>query len=499
MAGIILVLVLSFAALLLLNAPVCVAIALASFTAIFAQGLDASFMVAQRMANGVDSFPLLAIPFFVFAGYLMGRGGLARRLIDFALHYMGRFPGGLGYVNTLTCMLFGSISGSAAAAVSSIGGFMIPEMNRKGYDRDFNVALTATAATTGLLIPPSNCMIVYSVVAGSVSIASMFIAGILPGILVGVCIMIASGIVAWRKGYGKAVVESVPLSRKVRVVQWSLRVVALLALAAAWWLYNPLRGVGTFVVAICVFKALTLACGWCRAGEREVWIGALPSLFLVVIILGGILSGIFTATEASAVTVAYAFILSVVVYREIPLRALPEICLQTGITTAVVMLLIGASSAMSWIMTMANIPQTVSQALMELSSSPFMILLTINLLLLVVGFFMDMTPALLIFTPILLPVALKLGLTPIHFGIIMITNLCIGLCTPPVGTCLFIGCGVGKTTIANVTRKAVPFFAAMLVALLLITYIPWLSDGLPNLLERLKSTEQTNTTEVIQP
>ncbi len=499
MAGIILVLVLSFAALLLLNAPVCVAIALASFTAIFAQGLDASFMVAQRMANGVDSFPLLAIPFFVFAGYLMGRGGLARRLIDFALHYMGRFPGGLGYVNTLTCMLFGSISGSAAAAVSSIGGFMIPEMNRKGYDRDFNVALTATAATTGLLIPPSNCMIVYSVVAGSVSIASMFIAGILPGILVGVCIMIASGIVAWQKGYGKAVVESVPLSRKVRVVQWSLRVVALLAGVAAWWLYNPLRGVGTFVVAICVFKALTLACGWCRAGEREVWIGALPSLFLVVIILGGILSGIFTATEASAVTVAYAFILSVVVYREIPLRALPEICLQTGITTAVVMLLIGASSAMSWIMTMANIPQTVSQALMELSSSPFMILLTINLLLLVVGFFMDMTPALLIFTPILLPVALKLGLTPIHFGIMMITNLCIGLCTPPVGTCLFIGCGVGKTTIANVTRKAVPFFAAMLVALLLITYIPWLSDGLPNLLERLKSTEQTNTTEVIQP
>ncbi len=499
MAGIILVLVLSFAALLLLNAPVCVAIALASFAAIFAQGLDASFMVAQRMANGVDSFPLLAIPFFVFAGYLMGRGGLARRLIDFALHYMGRFPGGLGYVNTLTCMLFGSISGSAAAAVSSIGGFMIPEMNRKGYDRDFNVALTATAATTGLLIPPSNCMIVYSVVAGSVSIASMFIAGILPGILVGVCIMIASGIVAWRKGYGKAVVASAPLPRKVRVVQWSLRAVALVAGVVAWVLYNPLHGVCTLVVALCVFKALTLACGCCRAGEREVWIGALPSLFLVVIILGGILSGIFTATEASAVTVAYAFILSVVVYREIPLRALPEICLQTGITTAVVMLLIGASSAMSWIMTMANIPQTVSQSLMELSSSPFVILLTINLLLLVVGFFMDMTPALLIFTPILLPVALKLGLTPIHFGIIMITNLCIGLCTPPVGTCLFIGCGVGKTTIANVTRKAVPFFAAMLVALLLITYIPWLSDGLPNLLERLKSAEQTNTTEVIQP
>lgn len=487
MTGIILVLVVSFFALLLLNAPVCAAIALASFAAIFAQGLDASFMVAQRMANGVDSFPLLAIPFFVFAGYLMGRGGLARRLIDFALHYMGRLPGGLGYVNTLTCMLFGSISGSAAAAVSSIGGFMIPEMNKKGYDRDFNVALTATAATTGLLIPPSNCMIVYSVVAGSVSIASMFLAGILPGIVVGGCIMVASGIVSWRKGYGRAAAAEVPaLPPRVALLHWALRAVALASGGVAWWMRGLGRGALTFVLSLCVLKALTLALGLCRKGEREAWWGALPSLLLVVIILGGILSGVFTATEASAVTVAYAFVLSVVVYREIPLRDLPGICLQTGVTTAVVMLLIGASSAMSWIMTMANIPQTVSHALMGMSDSPFVILLTINLLLLVVGFFMDMTPALLIFTPILLPVAVKLGLTPIHFGIIMITNLCIGLCTPPVGTCLFIGCGVGKTTIANVTRKAVPFFIAMIVSLLLITYVPWLSNGLPDLLESLR-------------
>ena len=500
MTGIIFVLMVSFFALLLLNAPVCAAIALASFAAIYAQGLDASFMVAQRMANGVDSFPLLAIPFFVFAGYLMGRGGLARRLIDFALHYMGRFPGGLGYVNTLTCMLFGSISGSAAAAVSSIGGFMIPEMNKKGYDRDFNVALTATAATTGLLIPPSNCMIVYSVVAGSVSIASMFVAGSLPGIVVGVCIMVASGIVSWRKGYGKqgeaVVVPALP--RRVALLHWALRGVALASAVVAWVMHGVGRGVLTLVLSLCVFKALTLALGLCRKGEREAWWGALPSLLLVVIILGGILSGVFTATEASAVTVAYAFLLSVVVYREIPLRDLPGICLQTGVTTAVVMLLIGASSAMSWIMTMANIPQTVSHALMGMSDSPFVILLTINLLLLVVGFFMDMTPALLIFTPILLPVAVKLGLTPIHFGIIMITNLCIGLCTPPVGTCLFIGCGVGRTTIANVTRKAVPFFVAMLVALLLITYIPWLSDGLPRLLERLQNAEKNPPTEIVK-
>ena len=435
MVGIILVLVLSFFVLLLMNAPVAVAIAFSSLLAIFANGGDPGYTVAQRMANGVDSFPLLAIPFFVFSGYLMGRGGLARRLIDFAAVFVGRLPGGLGYVNTLTCMLFGSISGSAAAAVSSIGGFMIPEMNRKGYNREFNVAVTATAATTGLLIPPSNAMIVYSVAAGSVSIAAMFMAGILPGMLVGLCIMVASGIISVRNGYGKAA-----------------------AGAAAEARVHPL-----------------LVC----------W-RALPSLLLVIIIIGGILKGVFTATEAAAISVAYAFLLSVVFYREIPWKDLPEICLQTGLTTAVVMLLIGASSSMSWIMTMANIPQTVSAALMGLSENPYVILLTINAMLLVVGMFMDMTPALLIFTPILLPVVRQLGLSDIHFGIIIIANLCIGLCTPPVGTCLFIGCGVGKTTIAKVTVKALPFFFAMIAALLLITYVPWISLAIPRMCGLLK-------------
>jgi len=433
MVGIILILVLSFVVLLLMNAPVAVAIAVSSLLAILANGGDPGYTVAQRMANGVDSFPLLAIPFFIFSGYLMGRGGLARRLIDFAALFVGRFPGGLGYVNTLTCMLFGSISGSAAAAVSSVGGFMIPEMNRKGYDRDFNVAVTATAATTGLLIPPSNAMIVYSVAAGSVSIAAMFMAGILPGILIGMCIMAVSGVLSIRSGYGKVSASAADLP-------------------------NP------FVVC---------------------W-RAIPSLLLVILIIGGILKGIFTATEAAAVSVAYAFLLSVVFYREIPLRDLPGICLQTGLTTAVVMLLIGASSAMSWIMTMANIPQTVSQALMGLSNNPYVILFTINVMLLCVGMFMDMTPAILIFTPILLPVVRQLGLSDIHFGIILIANLCIGLCTPPVGTCLFIGCGVGKTTIAKVTVKALPFFAAMVVALLLITYVPWFSLTIPKLCGLLK-------------
>ena len=435
MAGIILILTVSFFVLLLMNAPVAVAIAVSSLLAILANGGDAAYTVAQRMANGVDSFPLLAIPFFVFSGYLMGRGGLARRLIDFAALAVGRLPGGLGYVNTLTCMLFGSISGSAAAAVSSIGGFMIPEMNRKGYNREFNVAVTATAATTGLLIPPSNSMIVYSVSAGSVSIAAMFMAGILPGILVGACIMAAAAVISIRNGYGKAVPGADDEPRR-----------------------HPL-----------------LVC----------W-RAVPSLLMMVLIIGGILMGVFTATEAAAIAVAYAFLLCVVVYREIPWKDLPGICLQTGITTAVVMLLIGASSAMSWIMTVANIPQTVSAALMGLSQNPVVILLTVNALLLVVGMFMDMTPAILIFTPILLPVVRQLGLSDIHFGIILIANLCIGLCTPPVGTCLFIGCGVGKTTIAKVTVKALPFFLAMLVALMLITFVPWLSTAVPKACGLLK-------------
>lgn len=433
MDAVTLILIVSFFLLLFINAPVAVAIASSSLLAILAYGGDAGFTVAQRLANGVNSFPLLAIPFFIFSGFLMGKGGLARRLIDFAALFVGKLPGGLSYVNTLTCMLFGSISGSAAAAVSSIGGFMIPEMNKEGYDRDFNVAVTATAATTGLLIPPSNSMIVYSVAAGSVSIAAMFMAGILPGILVGLSIMIVSSIISIRKGYGKKIPKEVAEAMKPKYPAW------------------------------------------------KVCFRALPSLLLVFLIIGGILAGIFSATEAAAIAVAYSFLLSVVFYREISFKELPGICLQTGLTTAVVMLLIGASSSMSWIMTMANIPQSVSAALMGLSDNPYIILLTINAMLLIVGTFMDMTPAILIFTPILLPVVRQLGMSEVQFGILLIANLCIGLCTPPVGTCLFIGCGVGNTTIAKVTVKALPFFLGMIIALLLITYVPWFSLVIPQM------------------
>ena len=434
MSSVALILVLVFVVLVMMNVPIAVSIALASFFAILAEGFDPTIALSLKMANGVNSFALLAIPFFILSGHLMGRGGMARRLIDFAGTLVGFLPGGLAYVNTLTCMLFGSISGSAAAAVSSVGGFMIPEMNRKGYGKEFNVAVTTTAATTGLLIPPSNIMIVYSVAAGSVSIAAMFMAGVIPGILTGLFIMLVCGYFAFRHKYECEVRSSFA---------------------------EILRSFGRAVL----------------------------TLLLIIIVIGGILGGIFTATEAAAIAVVYSFLLSVVIYREIPLKDLPQILLDTGITTAVVMLLIGASSGMSWIMTMANIPQTVSAALLGLSDNPIVILLTINVLLMFVGTFMDMTPAVLIFTPIFLPVVMKLGMHPVHFGIMLIANLCIGLCTPPVGTCLFIGCGVGKTTIAKVTGTLLPFFGAMIAALMVITYIPAASLWLPVKTKQLKKAD----------
>ncbi|RKX45687.1 MAG: hypothetical protein DRP64_04295, partial [Verrucomicrobia bacterium] len=438
MGTIALILVLVFILLLVMNVPIAVAIALAGFAAILAEGSDPSIMLASKMANGVNSFALLAIPFFILSGHLMGRGGLARRLIDFAATLVGSLPGGLGYVNTLTCMLFGSISGSAAAAVSSVGGFMIPEMNRKGYGREFNVAVTTTAATTGLLIPPSNIMIVYSVAAGSVSIAAMFMAGFLPGIIMGLFIMLVAGVISIFSGYRGDVIEMPRWKPVAATAMVGLIILSVAALKNAW-LPKTVGGVGS---GLLLFGLVSILCMLFFTTFRRAYL----TLLLIIVVIGGILGGIFTATEAAAIAVVYAFLLSVVLYREIKLKDLPRILLDTGITTAVVMLLIGASSGMSWIMTMANIPQTVSAALLGLSDNPLVILLTINLLLLFVGTFMDMTPAVLIFTPIFLPVVVNLGMHEVHFGIMMIANLCIGLCTPPVGTCLFIGCGGCETT-----------------------------------------------------
>ena len=334
-------------------------------------------------------------------------------------------------VNSLTCMLFGSISGSAGAAVSSVGGTMIPEMNRKGYDRDFNIALTASAATTGMLIPPSNVMIVYAVVASNVSIGALFLAGVFPGLLTGLFIMLAAVLVSRRKGYGgDDMVEKTEVVRR------------------PWW--------------------------------QVVW-RALPSLALVFFVLGGILGGWFTPTEASAVAVLWAFLLAVIFYREVPLRALPKLVVGSARTTGIVMLLVAVSTVMSGLLTKEQIPQAVADALLGLSSNPWVILLTINVILLAVGVFMDMTPAVLVFTPIFLPVAEGIGIDPVHFGIILIANLCIGLCTPPVGSCLFLGCSVGHSKIDRVSRAMVPFFLAMVGALALITWFPQLSLWLPRL------------------
>jgi tripartite ATP-independent transporter DctM subunit len=422
----ILVLITSFAILLTIGVPVAYSIGLASmFTMLVGiMPLPAVTTLAQRMATGLDSFALLAIPFFVLAGQFMNRGGIAVRLVDFAKTLVGVLPGGLAYVNILACMLFGAISGSAVAAASAIGGFMGPRMAKEGYDKAFGAAVNITSSTTGMVIPPSNILIVYSLASGGVSIAALFVAGYLPGILLGLCLMAVAGYMALRRGYPTAGGTTLP-----EIVQKFL--------------------------------------------------SALPSLLLLFIVIGGIVGGVFTATEASAIAVVYTAVLAMLVYKEVKIKDLPAMLLDTASTTAVVMVLIGTSTGMSWVMSYENIPQAVSEAMLSVSSNPVVVLLLINLILLVVGTFMDMTPAVLIFTPIFLPVVTKLGMDPIHFGIVMVTNLCLGLCTPPVGSVLFVGCGVAGVSIDKVLRPMLPLFVSMLLALLVITYWPGLSLWLP--------------------
>jgi TRAP-type C4-dicarboxylate transport system permease large subunit len=328
------------------------------------------------------------------------------------------------------------------------------------------------------------------VVAGSVSIAAMFMAGFLPGILTGLFIMLTGGIMSVRAGYRGEVID-MPRWKPVAATAIIAGIILSVIAGKSGWLPASVSVAGhSLNIGAVVFVVISLlCCGLFTTFRRAYW-----TLMLILVVMGGILMGIFTATEAAAISVVYSFILSVVVYREIRFKELPDLLVQTGITTAIVMLLIGASSGMSWIMTISNIPQTVSAALLALSDNPIVILLTINLLLLFVGTFMDMTPAVLIFTPIFLPVVTALGMHPIHFGMIMIANLCIGLCTPPVGTCLFIGCGIGKTTIAKVTKTMLPFFGAMIVALMVITYVPAVSLWLPVQTGLIKAEEVQKAT-----
>tara|TARA_B100001079_G_scaffold29152_1_gene22082 strand:- start:3109 stop:4395 length:1287 start_codon:yes stop_codon:yes gene_type:complete len=421
------ILAISFIILVGIRVPVAWSIGIASLiTLLFSiDSLPAVATIAQRMVTGLDSFSLLAIPFFILAGHLMNSGGIARRLIVFAKSLVGSLPGGLAHVNIVAAMLFGAIAGSAGAAAAAIGSFMSSKMEEEGYTKEYGVAVNVTSATTGLLIPPSNIFIIYSLASGGVSIGALFLAGYIPGILTGLILMIIALIWAKRKGF--------PTAKRASVSE--------------------------------VLKSFLVA---------------LPSLMLLLVIIGGIVGGIFTATEASSVAVVYCLILGLI-YKELSLDKLKGILIKSAETIALVMILIALSIAMSWVMSYADIPEQVTSALLGYSDNPIVVMIMINLILLVIGIFMDMTPAVLIFTPIFLPVVTALGIDPVHFGVIMVLNLCIGLCTPPVGSVLFIGVGVANTSIKKVIKPLMPLFVGMLISLMLVILFPKLSLWLPEL------------------
>ena len=478
-------LVLSFVILLVLGVPIAFSIGISGILTmlISIDSIPAFTTYAHRMATGLDSFALLAIPFFIIAGNIMNRGGIALRLINFARVLVGGLPGGLAFVNVIANMLFGAISGSAAASASAIGSIMGPEMKREKYDENYSAAVNITSATTGLTIPPSNILIVYSLASGGASITALFIAGYIPGILTGLGIMLmAMSMLIYKNKGVHGVVRTlsfvlavsliiVALGMGLKLVHdnttagfFKVLVYLLLAAAMLFWVYKTVQHWDKAKVGILKF------------------LDAIPSLLMLVIVIGGIVAGYFTATEASAVAVLYALILALL-YREMKIKDLPDVILRSIKTTAIVMLLVAASIGLSWIMSYENIPQNVSNALLNISDNPFVILLIINLILLFVGIFMDMTPAVLIFTPIFLPIAVtQLGMDPIHFGIMMVLNLSVGLCTPPVGSVLFIGCSVAGIKIEKVVRPLLPMFVVMIVVLLLVAYIPELSLWLPSLM-----------------
>ncbi|WP_304241704.1 TRAP transporter large permease [Gracilinema caldarium] len=384
--------------------------------------------VVQQMVQGVRSFSLLAIPFFIIAGEMMGQGGISRRLILFSNLLVGRIRGGLAQVNCLASMFFGGISGSAVADVSSIGTILIPMMKEKGYDDDFSVGITVTSACQGVIIPPSHNMIIYSLAAGGVSVGRLFLGGFIPGVLLGVGLMIVSYIFAIKRNY--------PKERKY-----------------------------TLTEALQITK------------------DAILGLFTAIIIIGGVISGVFTATESAAIAVVYAFIITFFVYREIPLKAFPRILYNSLKTLAMVMALIAAASAFGWLMAYLRIPAKATEALLMVTHNKILLLLLINLLLLLLGMIMDMAPLILITTPILYPVVVTaLGMSPIHFGIMLILNLAIGLTTPPVGSALFVGCAVGRIRIEQVVKTMLPMWLVMFGVLMLITFVPEITLWIPDML-----------------
>ncbi|EGA4794080.1 TRAP transporter large permease [Salmonella enterica] len=418
-----------FVVLLAMGAPIGICIVIASFsTMMLVLPFDISmFATAQKMFSSLDSFALLAVPFFVLSGVIMNSGGIAARLVNFAKLFTGKLPGSLSYTNIVGNMMFGAISGSAIAASTSIGGVMVPMSAREGYDRGFAAAVNIASAPTGMLIPPTTAFILYALASGGTSIAALFAGGLVAGVLWGVGCMLVTLVVAKRRNYR---------------------------------------------VFFTVQKGMAL----------KVAVEAIPSLLLIVIIVGGIVQGIFTAIEASAIAVVYTLLLTMVFYRTLKIKDLPSILLQTVVMTGVIKFLLATSSAMSFSMSITNIPAALSDMILGISANKLVILLVITVFLLIIGAFMDIGPAILIFTPILLPIMTKLGVDPVHFGIIMIYNLAIGTITPPVGSGLYVGASVGKVKVEDVIKPLMPFYGAIIGVLLLITYIPEITLFLPRLL-----------------
>lgn len=424
------VLVITFFLLLALSVPVSFSIissALLTLT-MFLTPKFGVFISAQKMVTGIDSFTLLAVPFFLLAGLLMSNGGIAKRLINLAMLVLGKVPGSLAMTNIAGNAMFGSISGSGIAAATAIGGVMHPLEEEQGYNKAFCAAVNIASAPVGQLIPPTASFIVYSAASGGVSVAALLMAGWIPGLLWALFCMIVAYFYSKKHGY---VIKRDKLTKEVVL--------------------------------------------------KTIW-DAIPSLFLIVIIIGGILSGYFTPTEASGVAVVYAFILACFVYKSIKFKDIPGILKETAVMTAIVMLIIGASSVLSFVLSFTGLPQAISAALLSLSSNKIVLLLIINLILLIVGTFMDMAPALLIFTPIFLPIIKTLGMDPIQFGVMMVMNLSIGTITPPVGSVLFVGCSVSKLKVEEVIKKLLPYFGVIVAALLLITFVPAFSMWLPGIL-----------------
>ncbi|EHR0620226.1 TRAP transporter large permease [Salmonella enterica] len=418
-----------FVVLLAMGAPIGICIVIASFsTMMLVLPFDISmFATAQKMFSSLDSFALLAVPFFVLSGVIMNSGGIAARLVNFAKLFTGKLPGSLSYTNIVGNMMFGAISESAIAASTSIGGVMVPMSAREGYDRGFAAAVNIASAPTGMLIPPTTAFILYALASGGTLIATLFAGGLVAGVLWGVGCMLVTLVVAKRRNYR---------------------------------------------VFFTVQKGMAL----------KVAVEAIPSLLLIVIIVGGIVQGIFTAIEASAIAVVYTLLLTMVFYRTLKIKDLPSILLQTVVMTGVIMFLLATSSAMSFSMSITNIPAALSDMILGISANKLVILLVITVFLLIIGAFMDIGPAILIFTPILLPIMAKLGVDPVHFGIIMIYNLAIGTITPPVGSGLYVGASVGKVKVEDVIKPLLPFYGAIIGVLLLITYIPEITLFLPRLL-----------------